>query len=91
MLGINYYAKGYQTVPKKTPKEIINLELPKDKKQVSQFLGMVKYYRDLCPNRSDILAPLTELNKGVPTKNVPIKWNPYCTEEFQQMKAIIAK
>ena len=33
----------------------------------------------------------TELTKGGPTKNGPIKWNPACTEAFLQMKELIAK
>ena len=52
---------------------------------------MVQYYRDWWPKRSDILALLTELTKGGPTKNGPIEWNPACTDAFQQMKALIAK
>ena len=58
ILGINYYARGYQT-GHTSFEEVINIERPKDKKQVSQFLGMVQYYRDLWPKRSEILAPLT--------------------------------
>ena len=41
-------------------KAVINIELPKDKKQVRQFLGMVQYYRDLWTKRSEILVLLTE-------------------------------
>ena len=67
ILGINYYARGYQTGPGKI-EAVINLELPKDKKYVRQFLSMVQYYRALFPNHSDILAPLTELTKVGPTK-----------------------
>ena len=56
-----------------------------------QFLGTVKNYRDLWPKRSDILAPLTELIKGGPTRNIPIKWTPACNNAFQKMKVLIAK
>ena len=56
-----------------------------------QFLGMVQYYCDLWPKRSEILALLTESNEFGPTKQFPIKWNLDCTEAFQQMKALIAK
>ena len=37
---------------------------------MSQFLGILKYYRELWPKRSEILAPLTELTKSGPT-NIP--------------------
>ena len=56
-----------------------------------QILGVVQYYRDLRPKRSDIFAPLTELTKCGPTKNCPIKWIPSCTKKFLQMKALVAK
>ena len=52
---------------------------------------MVQYYRGLCLKRSEILSPLTELTKGVPLKNGPIKWTLACTESFQKMKSIAAK
>ena len=52
---------------------------------------MVQYYHGLCPKRSEILALLKELAKGGPTKkNGPIEWDPACTKDFQQMKALIA-
>ena len=52
---------------------------------------MVQYYRDLWSKRSEILAPLTQLTKGEPTKNGPTKWTPACTKTFQQMKSLIFK
>ena len=56
-----------------------------------KFLGMVQYYRDLWPKRSEILALLTESTKGRPTKNGLIKLTPDYTEAFQQMKSFIDK
>ena len=53
-------------------KAIINLESPKDKKQARQLKGMVQYYRDLWPKRSEILTPLTEFSKGGPTKTTTL-------------------
>ena len=58
---------------------------------MSQFLGMVQNYRDLCPKRSEILAPLTQLTKIGPTKNGHIEWTPYFTKAFEQMKSLISK
>ena len=52
---------------------------------------MLQYYRDLWKNSSEVLAPLTESTKVVPTKKGPIKWNSDCTEEFQKMKSLITK
>ena len=67
ILGIHYYARGYQTGPEKII-AIINIERPKDKKK---FLCMVQYYCDLWPKRIGILAPLKEWTKCVPTKTSP--------------------
>jgi hypothetical protein len=89
-LGYIITREGVKPDPKKI-KAIIDLERPRDKKQVRQFLGMVQYYRDLWPNRSEILAPLTELTKGGPKDKSPITWTPQCDEAFQKMKALIAK
>ena len=52
---------------------------------------MVQYYCELWPKCSDILAPLTELTKGGPTKNGPTEWATSCTESFQQIKSLIVK
>jgi hypothetical protein len=89
-LGYIITREGVKPDPKQI-KAIIDLERPRDKKQVRQFLGMVQYYRDLWPKRSEILAPLTELTKGGPKDKSPITWTPQCNEAFQKMKALIAK
>ena len=52
---------------------------------------MVQYYRGLWSKRSETLAPLTELTKGGPTKNVAVKCTPACNEAFQKMKSLITK
>ena len=70
ILGINYYERGYQTGPEKI-KAVINLERPKDIKQVRWFLGMVQHYRDLWTKHSEILAPFAELTKYGTTKMSP--------------------
>lgn len=87
-LGYIITREGIKPDPKKIA-AILNLERPQDKKQVRQFLGMVQYYRDLWPKRSEILVPITELTKG--NKNGPIKWTARCDDAFRNMKALIAK
>ena len=89
-LGYIITQECIKTEPK-TSEAIIHIELPKDKKQVIQLLGMVQYYRDVWLKCSEILAPIIELTKGGPTKNYPIEWNSACTESFQKMKSLIAK
>ena len=90
ILGIHHYTRGYKIRPKKI-ESVLNLKRLKDKNRVRQFLGIVQYYHDLWPKCSDILALLTELTKGRPTKYIPTKWTSDFTKEFQEMKALIAK
>ena len=49
---------------------IHNIQVPKTRKQLRRFIGMINYYRDMWPRRSDLLAPLTKLT----SKTVPWKW-----------------
>ncbi|CAH0766349.1 unnamed protein product, partial [Diatraea saccharalis] len=50
---------------------ISNYDIPKDKKSLQRFLGMVNYLRDFIPNLSEITFPLRELLK----KDVVFQWN----------------
>ena len=59
------------------------------KTEVRHFLGMVQYYHDLWPRRSEICAPLTELTRG--SKKGSIEWNNQCETAFISMKRLIAK
>ena len=44
--------------------------VPKTRKQVRQFIGMINFYRDMWQKRSELLAPLTALT----SKNVKYDW-----------------
>ena len=48
-------------VPKKVD-AIQAIEIPKTKRELRNFIGMVNYYRDIWKKRSHILAPLTKLS-----------------------------
>ena len=47
-------------IPKKV-EAIQDLAVPKTRKQLRQFIGMINFYRDMWQKRSELLAPLTAL------------------------------
>ena len=62
-------------IPNKV-KYIQSLAVPKTRKQLRQFIGMINFYRDMWQKRYELLAPLTALT----SKNV--KYN--CKDEHQK-------
>ena len=43
---------------------IQSLAVPKTRKQLRQFIGMIIFYRDMCQKRSEILAPHLTMTQG---------------------------
>ena len=78
LTGIKPYHKKVNT--------IIQLEPPKNIKQLRSFLGMVTYYRNMWPCHSHILSPLTDLLK-TPTR---FYWSPECNIAFKHKKSLVA-
>jgi hypothetical protein len=71
---------------------VLRIQPPSNLKQLRGFVGMVNYYRDMWPQRSHILAPITA-KTGAPKKGVkapPFEWTPEMQKAFDQMKALIA-
>lgn len=60
---------GVKPDPKKT-EAVKNFPVPKNIKNIKQFLGLVGYYRRFIPDFSKIAKPLTELLK----KGEPFRW-----------------
>ena len=55
---------------------------PKTRKEVKQFLGLIRYYRKFVPRFSDLARPLNALTR----KNVSFAWTPVCQESFELLK-----
>ena len=51
-----------QPMPKKVEK-ITDWKVPRNKREVQQFLGLAGCYRQFVPNFAEIAAPLTDLTK----------------------------
>ncbi len=85
-LGYNISRDGMRPSQKKV-EAILQIEPPKTRKQLRRFIGMVNYYRDMWPQRSHWLAPLSSLTSS----KIKWKWTQEHQESFDQMKALIAK
>ena len=68
---------------------IVNLEAPKNVKQVRSFIGAVTFYREMFPKRSHILAPLYKLTETKTRQ--PFKWTADADKAFKQIKAMLTE
>ena len=73
--------EGIQQLPEKL-ESIAKMPVPKNPKEVKQFLGLVGYYQKFVPWFADISRVLTHLTK----KDVEFKWTPECENCFQILK-----
>jgi hypothetical protein len=68
------------------------MQPPTSLKLLQGFIGMVNYYRDMCPHWLHILAPLTA-KTGAPKKSEkppPFQWTSEMQKAFNQKKALMA-
>jgi hypothetical protein len=75
------------TPVKKKLDAILDIDVPKTKKQLRRFVGMVNYYRDMWPRRSHLLRALTRIC-GPKSK---FDWGPSQQEAFDAMKKTISR
>ena len=68
-------------------KAIMNIDEPKNKKELRSFIGVVNYYRDMWVRRSHVLAPLAALT----SKTTKWHWGEKQRRAFALAKRIIAK
>jgi hypothetical protein len=66
-LGYNISREGLCPSQKKV-EAILQIKAPTTCKQLRQFIGMVNYYRDMWPQRSHFLAPLSSMTSA------KVKW-----------------
>ncbi len=85
-LGYWVTRDGIQPMPKKV-QAIKDLAVPKTKRQLRKFIGMVNYYRDMWIHRSETLAPLTALT----SKTTPWKWTDVHQKAFEKAKQIVSR
>ncbi|KAK4318163.1 hypothetical protein Pmani_004396 [Petrolisthes manimaculis] len=64
---------------------ILAFPIPRTRKEVMRFLGMVGYYRRFCVNFATIAAPLTQLT----SPKAPFKWTVACEEAFNKLKTFL--
>jgi hypothetical protein len=84
--GCNIARTGIQPVAKKV-QAIQAIKVPKTRKQLRGFIGMINFCRDMWKNRSSLLAPLTALT----SKNVPCKWTDEHQKNFDAIKRVIGR
>jgi hypothetical protein len=85
-LGYVITRNSIQPMPKKV-QAIKDINMPKNIKELRHFIGMVNYYRDMWPRRSEILAPLMQLC----SKNVKWQWTEEHDTAFNNMKKLIIR
>ena len=61
---------------------IKHMPVPKDAKEIKQFLGLTGYYRKFVLKFADISRPLTALTK----KERKFEWTPACQKSFELLK-----
>ena len=82
--GYHVTRDRFMPIPKKV-KTIQALIVPKTRKQLRQFIGMINFYRDIWQKRSKLLAPITALT----SKNVKYEWKDEHQKCFDAIKHVI--
>jgi hypothetical protein len=84
--GCNITRTGIQPIAKKV-EAIQAIKVPKTRKQVRGFIGMINFCRNMWKNRSSLLAPLTALT----SRNAPCKWTDEHQKNFDAIKRVIGR
>jgi hypothetical protein len=87
-LGWLLTTNGLEPQPKKI-KTMKRIQPPKNTKQLKMFLGMINFYRNLWPKRSETLAPLNKIASKHGKLNW--KWGNEQQKAFKKAKDMLSK
>ncbi|MGH3054181.1 MAG: RNase H-like domain-containing protein, partial [Gaiellaceae bacterium] len=85
-LGFVFTTHGIKPQQSKV-KSILQLDIPKERKEVRHFVGLVNYYKNMWPKRAHVLSPLTALTSN----KTPFIWTEIHTKAFNEMKALVSQ
>ena len=85
-LGYWITRTGIMPIAKKV-QAIQNIQPPKTKKELRSFIGMINYYRDMWPKRSETLASLAALCG----KHTKWQWTEEHQRDFDAMKKLLSR
>ncbi|POM74152.1 Gag/polymerase/env Polyprotein [Phytophthora palmivora] len=85
-LGITLTVQGIQPQAKKIH-AIQQIAVPKNRKELRLFLGMINYNRDMVPNKTTLCAPLNRFKNS----KVPFTWLQRDTDAFNAIEKVFAK
>ena len=85
-LGYHVTRGGVMPIPRNV-EAIQALAVPKTRKQLRQFIGMINFFRDMWQKCSELLAPLTVLT----SKNIKYDWKDKHQSCFEDIKRVIGR
>ncbi|KAF0739490.1 Uncharacterized protein FWK35_00028159 [Aphis craccivora] len=85
-MGLKFNEKGMSPDEERI-KVIKQLQIPHNKKELQQILGVVNFLRQFLPNLSEIIGPMRELLK----KEVLWNWTKVHTNSLEKVKSLISE
>ncbi|POM80135.1 Gag-pol fusion protein [Phytophthora palmivora] len=85
-LGYTLSAEGIKPQAKKI-QAIQKIAVPRNRKELRRFLGMINYYRDMVPNKTTLCKPLHRFTSS----KVPFTWLSSDTEAFRAIQRAFAE
>ncbi|KAK3090931.1 hypothetical protein FSP39_015821 [Pinctada imbricata] len=78
-------SEGGVSCDRKKTDAVKNWPIPKSRREVRSFLGLVGYYRRFIPDFSMLSRPLTDLTR----KNARFIWSVECNQNFDKLKELL--